>query len=304
MSIQTSHGGHTLPTAYRAPQDLRPDPLIKHMPRPDREDPRWHAFVSDIADHGVLEALKITKAGVVLDGETRRQAAIAAGIAQVPVEIVPDDQAHSVILRHLGFRRNLTKGQLAYIAVPLLDAAFAESARRKKAGPSASTRQRVTLSVEDVAEGLGISAQTLRQARQVREAMDAYPDPELWQGQEEPIRLRDLLEPRILDWEDPMGLPAALKAIGYWTSVHTGKTQPTGGPPTAPEQKVLLILQSAQQLAGRMEYLAEVGKENMTVFWGHIRRHAADLPPERCQALAEQYTALAKQYATAAKQER
>lgn len=157
----------------RNPHDLRPHGLIKGLPRWDREDPHWHGFVNDIQEHGVLHPLLITQGNVVVDGETRRQGAIAAGLDDVPVEFVDEGEVNTIIYREMLLRRNLTKGALAYLVVRtgILDGAFQEACQRQKAvlkkGQVLRNDSIVTGTIEEVAAGMGLCRDLLFQARKV-----------------------------------------------------------------------------------------------------------------------------------------
>ncbi len=72
---------------------------------------------------------KISK-GRVVDGRIRIHAAIVAGLDDVPTAEVAEDEAASVVLQSLLARKHYTKSGRAFLAVPLLDAALAESSRR------------------------------------------------------------------------------------------------------------------------------------------------------------------------------
>ena len=157
----------------RNPHDLRPHGLIKGLPRWDRDDPHWLGFVNDIREHGVLHPLLITQGNVVVDGESRRQGAIAAGLDDVPVELVDDREAHTIIFREMLLRRNLTKGAMAYLVVRtgILDGAFQEACQRQKLALKKGQLSRNDSvdygTVEDSAARMGISRDLLFQAKKV-----------------------------------------------------------------------------------------------------------------------------------------
>jgi hypothetical protein len=153
------------------PKDLRPHPLIKGLPRWDKEDPKWWAFVEDIREHGIRHPIQITAGNVVVDGETRRQGAIAAGVIGVPVEVVDHSEVNTIIYREMMLRRNLTKGAMAYLVVRtgILDGAFQEACQRQKQALKKGQLPRndsvVTGTIEDVAASMGLSRDILFQAR-------------------------------------------------------------------------------------------------------------------------------------------
>lgn len=185
----------------RAPQDLRPHPLIAAFPRWDRESDEWAAFVEDIRRRGIQNPIEITAGGEVVDGETRRQAALVLSLPSVPVRLAAQDEISTTILQHLQLCRNLTKGQRAYLAVPLLDGARAEGlarrARQLKHGATEDGRENPVFE----SDGWGFCRRLLGQARELRKLFDADAD------------LRAEWEPKVLDPHDPVGLGAAIAGI-------------------------------------------------------------------------------------------
>lgn len=182
----------------RDPTDLRPLPFVKAMVRWGKESDEFKGFCDDVRDNGIKHPLLITADGRVVDGETRRQAALAMQLAQVPCLTVPDDEVQEVIVRELVRRRNLTKGQLAYVVVPILEPAFLESLRRRAAG-----KRNLSDSVGKVewCQLLGFSVDLLDQANRLHKHFDKHPeDREEW-------------EVKIFA-EKPVGIGAALAGIG------------------------------------------------------------------------------------------
>lgn len=167
----------------RNPHDLRPHPRIKDFPRWQRDDPHWLGFVDDIRENGVQHALLITHGNIVVDGETRRQGAIAAGLEDVPVEFVDENQVYTVIMRELAHRRNLTKGATAYVAVStgLLDRIFEEAQERQtarlKKGQISVVDSIDNGTLDRIASELGLCRDLIFQARKVAKIFaedDAY----------------------------------------------------------------------------------------------------------------------------------
>lgn len=205
----------------RDPRDLRPHALIKELPRWDREDPHWLGFVNDIQQHGVLHPLLITQGNVVVDGETRRQGAIAAGLEQVPVEFADESQAATIIMREMALRRNLTKGAIAYLTVSsgLLDRVFEEARERQNArlkkGQVSVVDSIDNGSLDGIACELGLGRDLLFQARKVVKIFaedDAY---------------RVDLEPKVLAGEVGLGAVIAGYAGRKTTAGVDRKDRPT-----------------------------------------------------------------------------
>lgn len=210
----------------RDPQTLRPHPLIKSMPRWAKDSEEWRAFVDDIRSHGVLHRVRITAAGVVVDGWTRVMAARDLQLTVVPVEEVSETEAVQIIMREMCLRRNLSKGQRAYVAWPMFVPLAAEIEARHLASLKAG---RVSTFPDSIGEGvkkgkdksidalgarIGVSGDVLRQARELHEVFSGTRR-ELMTVKltADPAELRAFWEPRILDMEKPVGLGAALAGI-------------------------------------------------------------------------------------------
>ena len=195
------------PITHRAPKDLRPHALNKRMPRWNRESDEWLAFVQDIQDRGIQVPIRITEKGEVVDGETRRQAAIALNLAEVPCVVVPAHEVAATLLQELQLRRNLTKGQRAYLLVPLMEPVLAGATQRrtanlrKGAAEPAPEGEHALHSAAEYAQSLGFSRDLLDQARRLHTAFADNPE------------LRDQFEPQILDFDSPIGLGACLAGI-------------------------------------------------------------------------------------------
>lgn len=188
----------------RAPKELRPHALNKRMPRWDRESDEWLAFVQDIQDRGIQVPLRITEKGEVVDGETRRQAAAALNLESVPCVVVPSDDVAATLLQEIQLRRNLTKGQRAYLLVPLIEATVAGHERRLsnlRRGANAAESASPARSAGDYALSLGFSRDLLDQARRLHAAFEGDAE------------LREQFEPQILDFDSPIGLGACLAGI-------------------------------------------------------------------------------------------
>jgi len=183
------------------PATLRAHPAIKHFPRWDKESAEWIAFVEDIREHGIKNPIKITAAGVVIDGETRRQAAKQLAQEQVPTITVPDDEVNAIILRELLLRRNLTKSALAYLSFPVMAPAFEEARKRnlaclalgKNLNGSALRALPSSKRVEDMAESIGIGRRLFFQAAELHEIFAKRPE------------LREQFEPGILAGDSGLG---------------------------------------------------------------------------------------------------
>jgi hypothetical protein len=212
------------PPETRDPNQLQPLDCIRVMPRWGGGDPEWLAFVDDIAENGIRHPLQITEDGLVVDGETRRQAAICLGLVQVPVVVVGRGEVYEIILRELR-RRHMTKGAMAYCAFPLLRDAYYEAiakgaAARVQKGlkgqnsnvsPSYDSVGDGSDRVGGLAAGIGVSPDLMRQAAKVWELFNTDPT------------YRDLMEPKVLSGE--AGLGAVIAGFAGRNST-LGRTRP------------------------------------------------------------------------------
>jgi hypothetical protein len=73
------------------------------------------ALADDIRANGLLDAIKLTEAGVLVDGRNRQAACELAGI-EPRYEVVNGDAADLIIAANV-MRRQMTKGQIAILAV-------------------------------------------------------------------------------------------------------------------------------------------------------------------------------------------
>jgi hypothetical protein len=195
------------PIEMHDPADIHPLPDVRHLPRWDRQSPEFFGFREDVRLNGIKDPLRITRQKCVVDGELRRQAAISLKIAKVPCILVPDDEVDSTFVRGLVFRRNLTKGQRAYLTVPKLKAVLEQSEARRLKNLRNSQQISEAHSVcfgntlEQFAAALGFGTTLLDQAIWLHKAFA------------KDAALRTEWEPKILDLEDPIGLGAAKAGI-------------------------------------------------------------------------------------------
>lgn len=199
----------TLPT-----NQIHEHKLVKSLPRWADDDDRLVRLAADIAEHGIIEPLKVTARGELVDGRHRWRAARRLKLPVVPVIEVADDQVVAVILSTISHRRHYTKGQRAYLSVPLLAPAIAEAeARRLTALKSGKpTKAAYGLTIDDLAVQVGVSRELLDHARRLHQTWLDHPE------------LREQFEPLILDPDGGIGLGAALAGIA-------GKLKSTGQSP-------------------------------------------------------------------------
>lgn len=271
------HKHHTIKVELRDPADLRPHPVVKTMRRWDREDPRWHAFLDDIKAHGIQEPIEIAQDGLILDGETRRQAAKALQLAQVPCRVVPDAEATTIIMRHLN-RRNLTKGQTAFVVAGFRDDVFAVSdanqTRFLRKGQCFPVRNSVPngdemgCSVEDLSLQVGVTSRCLRQAREIHLLFRAHPEKRTITDRdgviEKGVTIADFFTRRIMAESDPeiprtepYGLGYVITAIRQIEAqeARAAKGHPhQGGRPSEVQRQLGLFNEGFKILRTRLTY--------------------------------------------------
>ena len=198
---QTSpHRGRKTPRRSRPLSQLTVHPAVSLAWEMPDLHPRFQSLVRSIMDQGVLDPLKITEAGQVVDGRHRLRAAKIAGLESVECIVVPEERVGEIALATLTERRHLvTRGQLAYAAYPL----FAEGHRELQAKNSELIRTgaKAAVTVEDYAEQIGVSRDLFFQAARLHLAFDGDPE------------LKAEWEPKIMAAEDPIGLGAAIAGI-------------------------------------------------------------------------------------------
>lgn len=204
------------------PRTLRVHPKNRQMPRLEAAVAGWQGLVEDVAAHGVLEPILITQSHEVVDGWTRRQAAIAAGRELVPARMIEAEEVNGCLLRALAIRKHLTKGQVAYDAVFLLADTLSERSgarlrnlRKPQCSPEHDSIVIGEKRVDEFAEELGISHDTLQQARTLHAIFSG--DAKVLRDRNltgvDPAKLREEWEPRIRSLVDPPGLGAVLAGI-------------------------------------------------------------------------------------------
>jgi hypothetical protein len=165
----------------RDPNTLIPHPEVAQFPRWDHDSDGFRGFCNDIREHGIRHPIQITPDGIVLDGETRRQAAIEVGLVFVPVVLVPENESFTVIVRELVQRRNLTQSAKAFWGYHLFAEAHMEARARRRDGlkkgqnsPSGTECQ--TGNIGEFANFLGISERLFRHAAKVHEIFEKDPE--------------------------------------------------------------------------------------------------------------------------------
>lgn len=185
------------PIESREPKALKPHPLHRaHVPVPDKASPEWSAFIETVRnDARIRVPLLITKAGFVVDGWWRREAAVDLHLAEVPVQLCDDHEAALLIVETLTARKQMTRGAAVYLALGLLpEYASASEARRlkNKAAQRATTEQTIKVpstghlreegSQRYLAERWGVGKGTIIQAETVRAKLHDLKEFTRWTG--------------------------------------------------------------------------------------------------------------------------
>lgn len=231
----------------RAVAQLKVHPAVSNLPA--LSDDEFAAGLQGVRDHGIIQPLTVTPAGLVVDGRHRLRWAQAAGIAQVPCEVrsVADDaEVIAIALRTLIDRRHYTPGQLALVAYPVLKDAH-EAARQAKSqvfsanaralsqkgfttclpaaagSEESSTCGNKTATIRQICAGFGFSEDSFLRAARLFEIFEATDDLQLqWQqdiiedaGLEEgrAYTAREVFWPRLMRRQSPLGLGQAIAGL-------------------------------------------------------------------------------------------
>lgn len=185
--------GHTK-IEYVDPLLLKNDrELDQEWPLEPTDDPGEQAFIADIGQRGVLCPLMVSPDGrTVWDGRRRLRAAkrFAGELHQVPVIRCRDEDRQRVILGGLAHQRSLTTSSKVYRGLPWWGPI--SEARRSAMGrvenlrkPLQKSESRISdsgdrdggfLSIEEVAEFMGIHKDEFKRCRDVVKLFEQHPD--------------------------------------------------------------------------------------------------------------------------------
>jgi hypothetical protein len=192
------------------PAELTIHPGAKKLPGWSKDDERFIALVEDIRERGIDQPLQIDAEKRVLEGRERLKAARQLQLKEVPVIVREPGEEVAVILHSLLQRKHYTKGQLAYVAFPLLEPAIQESRKRrlenlKNAKTPINSRKGTECTIEIMAADLGISRKLLVMAGQLHRlfsesdhAIEEWDAAHPHGGEGRPEDLRARFEPQIL----------------------------------------------------------------------------------------------------------
>jgi hypothetical protein len=306
---------------FRDPVQLKPLSDIKDFPRWNREDPRFMGLCDDIRDNGIRHPLQITGDDYVIDGETRRLVAKILGLKEVPCIIASESEVDEIIIRELVRRRNLTKGQLAFLVAPHLQKAFDESRNRmlsgKRSNPDNSVCRVQTnpsdsvgrvQTIKEYGVLMGFSVDLLEQARRLHAHFEADQVRRTMTDSEgvteEGVTLEEFFKPRLFRDHKPYGLGAVLAGIASMLDAEAHPNHRGGGKPKDLSRQLQLfervLLTDAMN---RWEYWQSCGEEEKAGHFARVRTKAATLPQDQCEEMAEYHSRLAQEFRKAAKRQ-
>lgn len=168
-------------TSLRTAQ-LTPHPLTSNFASWDDGDPRMLALVADIRQRGIDQPLITDDKHQVLDGRHRLRAALIVKLDVVPCLIRTAQDAGNIIRAAIFQRRHYSKCALAWQALPYVIAStnFGKAKWAAKAASAWKSELPSTwhdgLTQENMADQLGLSRETLRQAMACGELFASRPE--------------------------------------------------------------------------------------------------------------------------------
>ena len=277
----------------RNPKELRPHELIANLPRWEKGSADFVTLCDSLRVSGVIEPLTITQDGRVMNGETRRQAAVAVELAFVPCLVRDEKDAWQICLETELRRRHLTKGQIAFKFWPVVAEEF-EAAKAARAAVATVAKTPFSINalsarmdakrVAEVAKQIGVSLRILQQAQQIHDffrdetkrvwssATAQYVLKTLGRKRTDKLTFREYFEPQIMapDEDLRMSLGGCLSGIQFVLDLEmqereTGRPhQHPGGKPEKQNRQMELFNEVWKDLRTRFEYwpkLSEALKE-------------------------------------------
>lgn len=282
-------------------------PLLGKLPAPwASDDARLLALADDMrqrlarGEDAVIDALKITPTGQLADGRHRRNAARLAKVPDVACEVVAESAVPGLIRASFLHRRHYTKGQRAYLCVPLFEAEFKAAEERIEAGqfgvtPTAahSVRSRAerVRTLDECALEIGVSKRVLQQAKELHDLFADYPEPRLLGVGAEQVEatFHDYFEAALLREEDPeapqtrsMSLGGAIKGIKQVLEMEKkgGKAAHPGGRPKDADKQLRLFEDVLETAALRFRYWQDWDADMQTDALKHLPPFVESTPTE------------------------
>lgn len=284
--------------------DLTQDhPLLRKLPAPwASDDAQLLALADDMrqrlarGEDAVIDALKITPTGQLADGRHRRNAARLAKVPDVACEVVAESAVPGLIRASFLHRRHYTKGQRAYLCVPLFEAEFEAAEERMLTGAAnpAHSMRRVSERVrtlDECALEIGVSKRVLQQAKELHDLFAAHPEPRLLgvAGEQVEATFHDYFEAALLAEEDPeapqtrsMSLGGAIKGIKQVLEMEKkgGKSAHPGGRPKDADKQLRLFEDVLETAAQRFRYWNDWDAETQTDALKHLPPFVESTPTE------------------------
>ena len=296
----------------RDPADLRPHPVLVHIPAPAKDAPEVNACADALREQdGHLLPLVIDEHNNLLTDDSRLRwlAARRMQLTSVQIVVQPAALAPVIALNALVHRAHLTKSALAYLAVPLLKPAF-EAARAVRVENLKNGRNspiahsvRYAQNLDELAAAIGVCPRLLDAAKKVwaefekdRKQYQFEVEGGAEDGQPVLQTLREHFEPKLLrqqvDSEHadnrPIGLGGVLKAI---PSIR--KYEKLGGVKPASDQLDLFV----GGLTNRFRYWSDLGPAQKVHAREAMRDWLAAMPDDA----REELIAVAKELRKSAK---
>lgn len=282
-----------LPVRWVDPATLSPHALNRAMPRIRPGMPEWQALFDDVMERGIQTPIQVVGGTRVVDGETRRQVALAIPLAVVPVVDVPEDQGITVLVEHLVLQKHLTKGQRAYLCHHLAKGLEEEKRARwtanLKKGRSPMPIESALGKMGDFSsfcERHGFSRDLFEQARTLHAIFAGDPSALKARNLEgaDGKALKEQWEPKILDLENPVGLGAALAGMAG--------AKATEGREKTPNTEVQLDLfvdgvETLDRVAKSWPKLRKERRPEIVAAWAKV---ASGWPPDLRMELARALT--------------
>lgn len=271
------------------PKKLANHELLNRLPALAPDDSSVLKVAQSISDLGrIIDPLKITEQGLLVDGRRRRAAALKLKLPQVPCVIVPENEVPALIVAQLEARAHYTKGQRAYLLLPFIQEAFEYARQRRLAGtptPNELVRNG-SKRVEDWANSIGVTYRLLQQAQELRKLFEDHTPRTITDSDditEEGVSFREFFEPRILREENPYGLGAALTGIKQILDIERKKgigQAHGGGKPKEAEKQLRLFERTWSDLQNRYEYWSRFDHDQKQHALEAIDKALEAMPPD------------------------
>jgi hypothetical protein len=253
--------------------DLEIHPALRTQPRlSDDELLTWRKSMKRRGE-SATPPIYVTADDKIVDGRHRYWCSKKLGWKTIPVQVVKEDEIFAIIFESLVNRRHYSKGQLAYVAAPMVEGVFSESKKRMLAGGAQSGAAQET--PESIAAGMGISYRVLAQAQEIHQFFENDKTKRNLTDRDEVteknVTLKEFFEPRILLVEDPeaprtraYGLGAVLAGIKQVLSVEQRNVSGRGhggGRPDRVEKQLALFIESLHGVENKFTYWAKWDEE-------------------------------------------